>query len=523
MYATWDIGEPAEHVWQEVQRASQKQWGLDGGYERLLERLYGGFEENPIAGLSELSDDALEALLRGEADKLGDFMAANVPLHEWVGWFEGSGFSHGLDGQVRARILRRTTEYHAEYLRSDPAASNRILVCIESHLAAWQGKAVAHTARFSLAKALHDICPVADGMELIRRWTIVTPHGDETVETLLVEALQFWPLSDALPLVRDALATGRAGAIKGIVRAVIIPNDRAAWKSRELPEVLAEPLAQSLKTTVHPSALLLALVGARQIDWLGPRVGSIADALLARTDSAPCSSFGFSYLARHDSARAGAVWEEWLFSGNPFRVEASCWAACNSGVERPSSASRALDRMLSIALDDASSGSLRAAAATALSLRGKDRAVVVLERWLTDPNLDGRRLIALGRIVLRCEDASLPILETAIDNDIFATGQRHYPLFLLSARKPLRALEICEQDLHRPLRRLNSESILLAAATAEGVWPSKAAERAAVLRARISEAEAEWMREIRLRLDAPDPRPEQRVVGFAVAATGGNQ
>ncbi|MBZ0137172.1 MAG: hypothetical protein K8I27_12460 [Planctomycetes bacterium] len=508
-------------VWTEqLAEALLTQLGGNGAYEGLLQRTFGDVPTNPVAALARLDDSQLANLLRGDADTLGRYIGAKFSAEEWMLWFEEAGMSGGLRGQVGAIVLHKAVDAQAGGVRDRAEHAQRVLALIDSQLEAWQGQPVNHAAKYALMKSFHEVCPVTGGRELIVRWTVDTPHGDEVIETMLAEALMFWRIADSLDTALKVLDTRRAGAIKGIIRAwsgIKIRTDRVAWRETEVRSLLALPISEAVRETEYPSAMTAASVWAAS-DLLSEFLEQIAQALMARRDSATCSAYGFEFLSIEDKQAAEAAWTDWFYSSDTYKTTAACWAATRAGMKEIAGTTRALDRMKSLALIDTNPISLRRAAAYALSWLDKtDRALAVLEAWLKHSAIDGELLEALGRIVLRSPKAQIEaVLAEMISDPTRIPADRHYPLFLLAIVESTKALDICEQ--HPSL--LDADSVLLAAATAEAVLP-ETSTRAAALRSRISQPEPQWMSEIRLRLAGPDKRAEHRVVSYAWATGGG--
>lgn len=475
---------------------------------------------DPLPRLDRLSDAELTAMLRVEdganfsqAALIGQVIGEKVPAGEWIAWFENAGPSAGLRGEVAVAVMRWA------FFRGEPArqasAASRMLALIDGYLGAWKDQPVNTSAFTQLTTMLQRLAPVAGGLELIRRWLVETPHGNEIVEKGLYAALVYWPFREAGAVAREALLTFSAGPINGAVECwgqVKRRTMNPAWSEEDMLSLLPT-LVDCIKRTPSPAALLLASALAGR-DLLLDHCLEIGWALLARTDSRVCSAMGFHFFTHVDLSLACSTWRDWFHSRDENQIAVACIAAPHLRDHVIGETER--DRILALAMDEARSPATRASAAEALCqvevgfVRSRD----VLKSWVVRPELDDTMLQALGRMAAMGTKAVVEATLQEVINDASRTPkERHYALFLLATRNPMHALDICERQIAAASRSFDPESLLLAAATVEAMLPDQTYKRTAAVRAAIPEPVPQWITELRLRRGTK--RAEHKIVSYA--------
>jgi hypothetical protein len=485
---------------------------------------YGASSDNPFPRLDELDEDGLLDLLRlekderfSEATKVGFAIGEEQNPDDWITWFEDAGPSAGVRGQVTVTILS-SAAFRTRLRKRHELDAGRLLALIDGYLKAWQGEPISTSARNLLTSMLERLAPAVGGPELIRKWLVETPHGDEIIEMGLYGALAHWPFSEVGTTAREALLTLRPGPIKGAIqswRAIKRGRSQLLWTESDVKSLLPT-LVESVKTTTHPQAILLAVALGGEELLKGYNI-EIGWALLERTDSRACASMGFLFFAVEDPSLARSVWRDWFYSNDEYKVAVACTAAPEMRGEVIGEAER--QRMQNLALDGTKGADLRASAAYALPKveTGFVRSRVVMQRWVVEPELEAIRLIALGRMATHGTPEVVEETLTSIISDTARTpDERHRALFLLAVRAPLTALAYCEEHAQSSPQLFRDDSVLLAAATVEAMRP-ETYQRTAAVRSELAIPEPQWIREIRLRLSAANERTEQRVVSYAWA------
>ncbi|MEE9312352.1 MAG: hypothetical protein V3V10_08070, partial [Planctomycetota bacterium] len=420
-------------------------------------------------------------------------------------------------GEVSARMFYWIVMNKARILRAYPELELRALAIIDSYLALSQGKPVSAATLTAIWLALGKICPSNNALSLIRRWTVVNPHGHEIMDTMLVELLEYWPLSEAGPLVLEVLETHSAGAIKGVVTAWSATKNkwlRVKWTESEAKQLLEVPLAEAIMKTDSSAAVFYARNFASE-DLLKPQALRISKALLGRTDSAYVSSQGFGFLSIVDPAAAAeAKWLEWFESDDDYKI----LAACTSAVSFPNVSAKpdALDRLFALATNPEHIGEIEAVAGQALVQLDADnsRSMDILEYWLDQPNLEDAALHAAARIALWAPFKLVkPVLLNAINDPAASAQSRRAPMLLLAITSPGAALSFCEDK--KTSSWFTDETMLLVAAAAEAMNPSSYWLNAKNLRKKIFTPEPQWMKNIRFQLEAQTKTMEEVIVSYA--------
>lgn len=502
--------------------ASSKSTGTP---EKRLELWYTGIfgekPNNPIRSLNDVDVTLLEMMTAKRSWGIGGLIAENESISDWLSWYENIEEHNGLSGITAINLLGGILLHKASY--GDGLAESdakRVLAILGSFVTAWQGHTISVAAQYSLANSLRTICPVAGGLEFIRRWIIEKPFGDESLEKELVITLHYWPITESGAIAVEALGLARAGAIKGVTDSWLAAKrgySGCVWTAEEVKNLLALPLGQAVKEATKMTGILYAELFAGD-DLLAPQILEIGQALLARRDSVGASSYGFIFIRRDNIALSDSLWTEWFNSSDEYKIKAAC-TATNLGMGDVCRTDNVLDRMYELAVNIESSKGIRSAAAWPLSvLDSSGRALDLLESWLSEGESQLDILIAIGRIVVRAPEAEVvALLKNAIDEGASTPSQRHYPLFLLATVAPEVALEYCNKDLpftskYEPL------SILLAAATAQAQLTTandNSDERVEAIYKRLSLPEPDWIRSIRLGLDfVKGHTSEQRVASY---------
>lgn len=477
---------------------------------------------DPFPALDELDDAALTQMLRkgdatfSEASVRGQEIGKNLTPDEWMTWFEEAGPSAGLRGEVTVAILRSAfTHLNRGRRKASDTEARRMLALLDGYLLAWKDQPVDSLAIIQVTGMLQDLSPVAGGLELIRRWLVETPHGNEIAELGLYKALVFWPFNDAAPLAREALLTLRGGAIKGAIECWGQAKRRTlnpAWTEDDVRSLLPT-LVDCVKRTPSAAAILLATALAGK-DLILDHCLEIGAALLERTDSRACAAMGFHFYSHVDLSLACATWRDWFNSNDEHRVAVACIAAPHLRDHVITDTER--DRILALAMDETLQPGARASAAEALYQVeiGFARSRQVMKSWVVRPALAEPMLRALGRMAAMGTKAVVEATLKEVIDDVSKTPpERHYALFLLATRNPESALAICEQQAAATPRLFGPFTLLLAAATVEAMLPDQTYKRTAAVRAAIGEPEPKWLTELRLRRD--NTSPEGRVVGYA--------
>lgn len=511
-----------ESAWmnRDALQRKEKQDRLD----ELLRSIYGYLPDNPVTELGKLDADKLAEMLRrqsgfpwGKAHALGDLLADVHTADELLSWFEQAEVKLGAEGNIVTDIFSTVASRKSREIRNSLALAQRTLAILESYLKASSENAVSIDTSGSIWSAFSSLSPIDGGLELIRRWTIESPHGDEATETTLVELLKKWPLAKATPLILEVLETRQAGAIKGVVSAWSSTKKESGtseWTVAEAKQLLESPLTEAVKTTKSSTAVLYAAIFTAK-DILKPRAQEIADALLARRDNAYISSQGFSFLEVVDKHTANAAWSAWLESNNQYKMLAACMSAGN--FREVSAKPQALNRMFELASKPQERDDLQSAAGLALCEVDSDysRSLDILYIWLNNLPIADPTLVAAGRLVVWGPEAEVKaMLLQEIDDPNKGADERHYAMFLLAILDPSSALAICEDRKNSP-SKLTEFTILLVAATAEGMKSDYYWSRAAALREACSETEPQWMKNIRFKLDSKKYRAEENIVGYA--------
>ncbi|MCF6227440.1 MAG: hypothetical protein L3J82_02090 [Planctomycetes bacterium] len=502
--------------------------------KELLLSLFGHIPDNPIAALSELDEERLAAMLQterqtsptdykfSEALTLGSLLGRSHDADNLLGWFEKVGVKNGLEGEVLTEVFnwmvfQKTTSMYAKgELRKSPKLAQRILALIEKYLKNTKEDSASTGSSGSIWFSLDKLCPIDGGLDLIRRWTVEAPHGDEATETSLVEMLKHWPIQEAKPLIIETLETNRAGAIKGIVSAwSSTKRGFTAWTVEEAKLVLEAPLSEAVKATKKSTGVLYAAIFAAE-DLLKPRALEIADALLARRDNAYVSSLGFSFLKVHKPGEASATWTAWLESNSEYKVLAACMSAGN--FREVSSKPNSTNKLFELASKSHNKSDLQGAAGTALCQVDSDysRTLDILHLWLNAPQMSDPTLVSAGRMVLwGPRDEVETFLLDEISDPHKQPEDRYYAMFLLAVLDPNAALDICEDKDYAG--KLTDLTKLLVAAVygMGGNW-----QRAKALRESCTEPEPDWIKRIRLRQSAEKShglkeRAEERVASYA--------
>ncbi|MCC6463922.1 MAG: hypothetical protein IT463_01125 [Planctomycetes bacterium] len=496
--------------------------------DELIQRVFGEAPRNPIQALADLPEDQLIGLLgeRGDgifptATEVGFLIGSALPPEEWLAWFEESGPRSGAGGRVAIEILGSAIskvgnswweDLHGRSVRTDAALARRTLAILDGYLTSWRGQALGDEVT-ALGSALKEICPVEGGLDLIQKWVVVTPHGDEIVEMTLCELLILWPLAEARSTAVDVLASAGGGAIKGCVRCwqEAKRGSRSAWKRAETQEFLEAPLAEAVAKTSSSAAILYADLFAG--DLLELRSREVAAALLDRRDSVYCTALAFSFLKRADLHAAQATWLQWITADDEYRLLAACNAA--TGLPDVAKDQPVLDRFQSLSLDTVRTSAVRAEAALALYQLERDlgRCKLVLSAWLNQSELPDSMLRAAGRLILWVPEAEakafLHARATELERGPF---ELRHEMLLLTTVDPRAALALCESRENR--RRFDDYTRMLVAAAAEAM-NMDLAPQCARLRESCIEAEPLWMKNVRQRVSGDDDPTEARVVGYA--------
>lgn len=477
---------------------------------------------NPFPALDELDDAALLQMLRKdnatftEAAVRGQEIGKDIAPNEWMTWFEEAGPYGGLRGQVTMAMLNSVViRATMNPRKSQSLDCVRILSLLDGYLRAWQDEPVDTSAVNQLTGTLQRLAPVSGGLELIRRWLVETPHGNEIVEKGLYATLVYWPFNDAAPLAREALLTLRGGAIKGAIECWGQAKRRTlnpAWTEDDVRSLLPT-LVDCVKRTPSAAAILLSSALAGKDLFLDYCI-EIGAALLERTDSRACAAMGFHFYSHVDLSLACATWRDWFNSHDEHQVAVACIAAPHLRDHVITDTER--DRIMALAMDENREAGARASAAEALCQveKGFIRSRQVVLSWVVRPSLAEPMLRALGRMVAMGTKAVVEAtLQEVIDDVSKTPPERHYTLFLLATRNPEAALAICEQQATATPRLFETVTLLLAAATVEAMLPDQTYKRTAAVRAAIGEPEPKWITELRLRRD--NTSPEGRVVTYA--------
>lgn len=490
--------------------------------KELLLSIFGHVPSNPIAALQNLKSDRLAAMLGlrydqpTEVREFGVLLSKLFEVGQLLAWLELQGAKSGLEGQVLTETFSWIVYCNAKIIRNSPKLAQRTLALIEVYLTETKENPSSIGTAGAIWSSLDDLCPIDGGLDLIRRWTVEAPHGDEATETSLVEMLKHWPILEAKALIIETLETNRAGAIKGIVSAWDnAKSGLTVWTVAEAQLVLEAPLSEAVKTTKKSTAVLYAAIFAAK-DLLKPRALEIADALLVRRDNAYISAQGFSFLKVHKPSEASATWTAWLESNSEYQMLAACMSA--GDFREMSSKPNSISKLFELASKSHNRIDLQGAAGTALCQVDSSfsRTLDILNLWLSAPKMASPTLVSAGRMVLwgpRYEVEAFLLDE--ISNPHKQPEDRYHAMFLLAVLDPNAALDICEDEDYAD--KLTDLTKLLVAAVygMGGNW-----QRAKALRESCTKPEPDWVKRIRLRQSAEKShglkeRAEEQVASYA--------
>lgn len=494
-------------------------------HEKQLKELqlsvFGHIPSNPIAALQNLKSDRLAAMLRlryaqpTEVREFGVLLSEFYEVGQLLAWFELKGPKSGLEGQVLTKTFSWIVYRNAKNIRNSPKLAQRTLALIEVYLAETKKNSSSISTSGAIWSSLSNLCPIDGGLELIRRWTVTNPHGDEATETSLVEMLQHWPIQDAKALIIETLETNRAGAIKGVVSAW--DNTKSGfseWNVSEAKQLLEAPLAEAVKNTKRSTGVLYAAIFAAK-DLLKPRALEIADALLMRRDNAYVSSQAFSFLQVHSQQEAESTWVAWLESDSEYQMLAACMSAGSYG--EVSSKPNSINKLFELASKSHNRTDLQGAAGTALCQVDSNysRTLDILHLWLNSPQIAEPTLVSAGRMVLwGPRDEVESFLLDEITDPHKQPKERHTALFLLSIIDVNTALGFCENKDY--VGKITELTKLLVAA----VYGTSNRQRTKAVRDGCNMAEPDWIKRIRLgqsveKSHGLKEHAEERVVSYA--------
>ncbi|MCF6228926.1 MAG: hypothetical protein L3J82_09775, partial [Planctomycetes bacterium] len=481
----------------------------------LLASVFGHIPENPITELGKLSEEELASMTRSSRRTLDQAADIGYRLGEvyepdnLLRLFEEAETVLGIRGDVTANMFSRALSENEKKFRESDHLNRRALAIVESYLQASKGEPVSIDFTGSVRVALEKLSPSAGALELIRRWTVETPHGSEVVETGLVEMLKLWPASEVTPVLLEILSTHRAGAVKGVVRIWLASGRKFKddkWTQDDVRQILAEPLVEAIKKTKSSAAVFYARIFTGK-DLLKHRAAEIAEALLARRDSVGISSVGLEFLACHDQATGNQRWREWFNSDDQYKVLTAC--VCHPQFMEVAIEPVVSKRMLDLATNPDYSARINGNAAQAvLHIDGNfSRCASILSTWFDGPRMP-ELLSSAGRLVVwgRPKSEVHSLLLDTINDPHRAAEDRYYPMLLLATHDPSKALSICEDKNFAG--KLTEETILLVAAAAEGMKQSLYWQRGKKLRESIVTPEPVWMKNIRRRISGPNKRTE---------------